>query len=92
MTEQQQNEVLEKSYDWIARVCQKQERFIGFNDLWSAYPYKTTGLTKKGLMSLYSTAIDLCNKKAKYLIFLRGNSITALSVDSKMERAYLLVK
>jgi hypothetical protein len=46
---------LSESYDWIVKVLITQNRIISFEDLWTAYPFKTNGLTRYGLDLLYNT-------------------------------------
>jgi len=50
-----QEKTVRESYDWIARVVQKQGRFIDFSTLWSSYPFKRHGMTRKGLSLLYES-------------------------------------
>lgn len=50
----QQREIFETTYDWLTAVIIKQNRLISFQDLWTAYPFKSNGLTKEGLLMIYS--------------------------------------
>ena len=49
-----QEEVLSKSYDWCTAVITKQCRFLPLDTMWTAYPFKRTGLTKEGLSIMLS--------------------------------------
>ena len=44
-----QEAILSKSYDWCTNVIVKQQRFLPLEDMYKAYPFKKTGLTKEGL-------------------------------------------
>lgn len=56
------NEIIEKSYDWATNVVIRQGRFLSINDMWIAYPFKKTGLTKEGLNLL----LEEMKKTIKY--------------------------
>lgn len=44
-----QEMILSKSYDWCTNVIVKQQRFLPLETMWTAYPFKKTGLSKEGL-------------------------------------------
>jgi len=44
-----QNEIINKSYDWVVNVITTQKRFLSIDDFYTAYPFKSNGLTKQGL-------------------------------------------
>ena len=49
---EQQTQILSKSYDWCTAVITKQQRFLPLETMWTAYPFKRTGLNKEGLSVL----------------------------------------
>jgi hypothetical protein len=48
----EQEQIVSKSYDWLAKVLETQQRWLSDRDLWVAYPFKKTGLSKEGLSLL----------------------------------------
>jgi hypothetical protein len=47
-----QQEALSKSYDWCANVIARQGRILPLDEMWYAYPFKKSGLSKEGLSVL----------------------------------------
>ena len=51
---EEQRAIFEQTYSWITEVSIQQKRLISFEDLWTAYPFKSNGLTKEGFLLVYS--------------------------------------
>ena len=46
MTETE-NEYFDKTYNWLINVFTCQQRWLDIETLWTAYPFKLKGFTKK---------------------------------------------
>jgi hypothetical protein len=42
-------------YEWLITVYNRQQRWLNENDLWTAYPFKRTGMGRHGFTVILNT-------------------------------------
>lgn len=53
-----QEDAINKTYDWITNVVTKQGRFLPFQTMWAAYPFKVTGMNETGFKLIFDEMIN----------------------------------